>query len=335
MNTSIKKLRYGVVGCGHLGRFHADKLASIPNAVLAGVYDIVPEKTNATAQKNNCRACSSITELLDLVDAVSIVVPTEVHHQEALRAFSAGKHCLVEKPIASTVEEAKGICALAQKNNLKLQVGHIERFNPVAEGFSLLPEQPRFIEGHRLSQFSARGLAVAVILELMIHDIDLILAHVKSPVREVRASAVAVISDMPDIANARIEFANGTVANLTASRISVQKMRKLRFFARDNYLSLDLLNKTGEHFVLAQLKESTHRTGYLPALQHEATGRKIMFRHLSYPDYDMLTAEISSFVESVINNTPVRITGEDATAALGLAKRIEQTAMENLNRILS
>ncbi len=328
------KIRYGVVGCGHLGRVHAEKMADVPNAVLAGVFDIIPEKTTATAEKNGCRACANIEELLSLVDAVSIVVPTEVHHQEAVRAYSAGKHCLVEKPIASTVAEAEEICTLARSKNLKLQVGHIERFNPVSEGFKLLPEQPRFIEGHRLSQFSARGLGVAVILELMIHDIDLILAHVKSPVREVRASAVAVISDMPDIANARIEFANGTVANLTASRISVQKMRKLRFFARDNYLSLDLLNKTGEHFLLAPLKEST-RSGYLPALQHEATGRKIMFRQLSYPDYDMLTAEISSFVDSILTDTPVRISGEDATAALSLAKRIEQTAMENLNRIFS
>lgn len=328
------KLRYGVVGCGHLGRVHAEKMASVPDAILAGVFDIISEKTASTAEKNGCRACSSIDELLGLVDAVAIVVPTEVHHQEAIRALTAGKHCLVEKPIASSVAEAEEMCALARRKNLKLQVGHIERFNPISEGFSLLPDQPRFIEGHRLSQFSARGLGVAVILELMIHDIDLILAHVKSPVQEVRASAVAVISDMPDIANARIEFANGTVANLTASRISVQKMRKLRFFARDNYLSLDLLNKTGEHFVLAPFKEFT-RPGYLPALQHEATGRKIMFRQLSYPDFDMLTAEISSFVKSVIEDTAVRISGEDATAALSLAKRIEQTAMENLNRVFA
>ena len=335
MREMPDQVRYGVVGCGHLGRIHAEKIAAIPNAVLAGVFDIVPEKTSATAEKNFCRPCRSIDELLAIVDAVSIVVPTEVHHQEALRAFNAGKHGLVEKPIASTVADAEEICAVARKKNLKLQVGHIERFNPVAEGFSLLPEQPRFIEGHRLSQFSARGLAVAVILELMIHDIDLILAHVKSPVREVRASAVAVISEMPDIANARIEFENGTVANLTASRISVQKMRKLRFFARDNYLSLDLLNKTGEHFVLAQLKESMPRPGYMPVLQHEGTGRKIMFRQLSYPDYDMLTAEIAAFVDCIISDSAVRISGEDATAALILAKRIEQTAMENLNRMLS
>ena len=335
MSPQGDTLRYGVVGCGHLGRFHAEKMSAIPNAALTGVFDIIPEKTRATAEKGKCRACESIDELLGLVDAVSIVVPTEVHHQEAIRALNAGKHCLVEKPIASTVADAEAICALAKKKHLKLQVGHIERFNPVSEGFTLLPEQPRFIEGHRLSQFSARGLAVAVILELMIHDIDLILAHVNSPVREVRASAVAVISNMPDIANARIEFENGTVANLTASRISVQKMRKLRFFARDNYLSLDLLNKTGEHFVLAQLNEMALRPGYLPALQHEATGRKIMFRQLSYPDYDMLTAEISSFVDCVLTNAPVRISGEDATAALALAKKIEATAMENLNRIFT
>lgn len=329
------KLRYGVVGCGHLGRFHAEKLASIDSAALTGVFDIIPEKTQATASKCNCTPCKSIDELLGMVDAVSIVVPTETHHAEALRAMNAGKHCLVEKPVASTVAEAEEICALAKQKNLKLQVGHIERYNPVAEGFKLLPEQPRFIEGHRLSQFSARGLAVAVILELMIHDIDLILAHVNSPVKEVRASAVAVISDKPDIANARLEFANGTVANLTASRISVQKMRKLRFFARDNYLSFDLLNKSGEHFLLAQLQESAPRTGYMPVLQHEATGRKIMFKQLSYPDHDMLTAEIADFINAIIQDRPVRVSGESGTEALRVAKMIETTALESLTKIFS
>lgn len=330
-----ERLRYGVVGCGHLGRFHAEKMSAIPRAELTGVFDIIPDKTASTAEKMNCVACTSIEQLLEMVDAVSVVVPTEVHHQETLRALQAGKHVLVEKPIAATVAEAEEMTALAGKLGLKLQVGHIERFNPAAVAFSALPEAPRFVEGHRLSQFSARGLGVAVILELMIHDLDLILHVVKSPVKEVRASAVAVISDMPDIANARIEFDNGTVANLTASRISVQKMRKLRFFAKDNYLSVDLLKKSGEHFVLAPLNDATPREGYFPMLQHEATGRKILFRQLAYVDFDMLTAEIAAFVDSVLDNLPVRIDGAEATAALRLAKHIEATALENLNRIFS
>ncbi len=329
------KLKYGVVGCGHLGRFHAEKLRAVPRAELAGVFDIIPDKTNTTAEQNGCTACTSIEQLLDLVDAVSIVVPTEVHYQETLRALRGGKHVLVEKPIAVTVAEAEEMTALADELRLKLQVGHIERFNPAAAAFAALPDKPRFVEGHRLSQFSARGLGVAVILELMIHDLDLILSVVQSPVKEVRASAVAVISEMPDIANARIEFENGTVANLTASRISVQKMRKLRFFAKDNYLSVDMLKKSGEHFVLAPLNEAAPREGYFPMLQHEPTGRRILFRQLTYGDYDMLTAEIASFVDSVLDDQPVRIGGPEATAALKLAKQIEATALEHLNRVFS
>ncbi len=327
------QLRYGVVGCGHLGRFHAEKLAAIPDARLAAVFDIIPDKTEATAAKNNCIACRSIEELLDRVDAVSIVVPTEVHFQETMRALRAGKHVLVEKPIAATVAEAEGMVTEAAARRLTLQVGHIERFNPAASAFSVLPEPPRFIEAHRLSQFSARGLGVAVILELMIHDLDLILAQVDAPVIEVRASAVGVISDHPDIANARLQFANGTIANLTASRISVQQMRKLRCFARDNYLSIDLLKKSGEHFLLAPLNDATTREGYFPALQHEATGRRILFRQLSFADYDMLTAEIGAFVAAVRGEQEVRVTGHDGLAALRLAKQIEAAALESLNKL--
>ncbi len=329
-----EKLKYGVVGCGHLGRFHAEKLVQLPRAELVAAFDIVPEKTQATAEKSGCYACRSIEELLERVDAVSIVVPTESHYAEGVRALEAGKHVLMEKPITRRHEEAARLVALANEKGLKLQVGHIERFNPAAEALRLLPEPPRFIEGHRLGQFSPRGLGVAVILELMIHDIDLILSLVQSEVSEVHASAVAVISEMPDIANARIEFANGTVANLTASRISVQKMRKLRLFARDNYLSIDLNKKSGEHFVLAQLNDEKSWEGYFSALQHEPTGRKIMFRQLSYADYDMLTKEIGSFVDSVLDDIPVAVSGAEATAALKLANQIEDIALENLNKIM-
>ncbi len=329
------KLRYGVVGCGHLGRFHAEKIAAIENVVLTAVFDIIPEKTTATAQKNGCRKCRDIEEFLDHVDAVSIVVPTESHFVETKRALDAGKHVLVEKPIATTEAEGRELTELAARKGLKLQVGHIERFNPAFEGLSLLPGPPRFIEGHRLTQFSSRGLAVPVISELMIHDLDLLLTVVKSPVQEVHGSAVAVVSDQPDIANARIEFANGTVANLTASRISVKQMRKLRLFAKDNYLSVDFLKMTGEHFVLAPLDDSKPYDGYFCALQHEPTGRRIMFRQLAYPTYDMLTAEISSFVEAIVFDRPVRVGGTEATAALALAKQIETIAMEHLNRITS
>ena len=327
------KIKYGVVGCGHLGRFHAEKIAAIPRVELSAVFDIVPEKTSTTAQKNGCRDCKTIEELLKYVDAVSIVVPTELHYAEARRALLEGKHVLVEKPIATKEKEGIELTELAQKKNLKLQVGHIERFNPICQSLRLLPEAPRFIEGHRLSQFSPRNLGVDVILELMIHDIDLILWVVKSRVREVRASAVPVISDKPDIANARIEFENGTVANLTASRISANKMRKLRFFAKDNYLSIDLQKRTGEHFVLAPLDDTASYRDYFPALQHEPTGRKIMFRQLQSPESDMLTEEIRSFVEAISLDREVAVGGEAAVEALRLARQIEQAATEHASRV--
>ncbi len=329
------KLKYGVVGCGQLGRIHAQKVTQIEEATLAAAFDIIPDRTTAVAQSTGCKDCRSIEELLENVEAVSIVVPTESHYAEAKRALEAGKHVLVEKPIATTESEGRELTELAERKRLKFQVGHIERFNPAYEGLKLLPGPPRFIEGHRLSQFSPRGLAVPVILELMIHDLDLLLSVVKSEVKEVHSSAVAVVSDQPDIANARIEFANGTVANLTASRISVNKMRKLRLFAKDNYLSVDFLKKSGEHFVLAPLDDSKSYPGYFCALQHEPTGRKIMFRQLSYTDYDMLTAEISSFVQAIALDRPVAVNGYEATAALALAEKIETIAMENLSRILS
>jgi predicted dehydrogenase len=329
-----RRLKYGVIGCGHLGRFHAEKVASLEAAELVGVFDIIPEKTTSTADRFHCRPFQSVGELHAAVEAVSVVVPTLVHFEVADRALRAGKHVLLEKPIAATVEQAEALARLAEDHDLKLQIGHIERFNPARQALTLLPEAPRFIEGHRLSQFNPRGLDVAVISELMIHDIDLALSAVASPVKSIHASAVAVVSDCPDIANARLEFENGTVANLTASRISVNKMRKLRLFARDHYLSIDLLKKSGEHFLLTQPGHDSAPEGYFTAVDYSQTGRKILFRSLQYPDIDMLTSEISSFIDAVLNDREVAVTAEDATRALIVAKLIESIADENLNRAL-
>ncbi len=328
-------LKYGVIGCGHLGSYHIQKAVALPEIELVGVYDIDPERTKSMAATGNCKACSSVDELLDAVDAVSVVVPTEDHYQEGMRALRAAKHVLLEKPIAVTVAEGEELTETASRSGLKLQIGHIERFNPVCASLRLLPDIPRFIEGHRLSQFNPRGLDVAVIFDLMIHDIDLVLDLVKSEVKEVHASAVAVISDKPDIANARLEFVNGAVANLTASRISVNKMRKLRLFARDNYLSIDFLKKKGEHFLLAQEGDQTPKDGYFSLSQYEPTGRKILVGAVDYPDDDALSAEIRSFAASINSDRPVAVDGIAATKALAVAIQIESVAREGLDRILA
>lgn len=330
MTTGVK---YGVIGCGHLGTYHAQKAAALAETDLVAVYDIDRDRTQAVAEANGCKPCRCIEELLDLIDAVSIVVPTTEHYSECMCAFEAGKHVLLEKPITETVAEAQELISAARSRGLKLQVGHIERFNPVWKGLDLLPDVPRFVEAHRLAQFNPRGLDVAVIFDLMIHDIDLVLHVMKSTVKEVHASAVAVISDRPDIANARLEFANGAVANLTASRISVRKMRKLRLFARDNYLSLDFLEKKTEHFLLAD-RECPVPDGYFGISEYEPTGRKILVGTASFSGNDALAEEIRSFAIAVATDGDVPVNADDASKALEIALRIEAVAKEGLDRVL-
>ncbi|MFH2055103.1 MAG: Gfo/Idh/MocA family oxidoreductase [bacterium] len=327
-------LRYGVLGCGHLGSFHAEKAAQIPELELVGVFDIVLERAAAVAEKVHCPVCDTVEEFLQLCDALSIVVPTEDHFVEAERALLAGKHLLLEKPIATSVAEGEQLTALAEQQGVVLQIGHIERFNPACAALQLLPDKPRFIEAHRLSQFNPRGLDVAVIFDLMIHDIDLVLSLVKSEIKELHASAVAVISDKPDIANARLEFANGSVANLTASRISVQKMRKLRLFARDNYVSIDFLKRTSEHFRLAASGDHSTPPGYLNLAEYEPTQRRILVAQQSYAEVDMLTEEIKAFVSAVRGERPPAVSGAEATRALAIAVEIDRVAREGLARVL-
>ncbi len=329
------QLRYGVVGCGHLGGFHAEKAAGLPELDLVGVFDILPERAAAVAERAQSPVFASVAELLEQCEALSIVVPTEHHFEEGMRALEAGKHILLEKPIASTVAQAEQLTQLAADRDLVLQIGHIERFNPACAALKLLPETPRFIEGHRLSQFNPRGLDVAVIFDLMIHDIDLVLSLVKSEVTALHAAAVAVISDKPDIANARLEFANGSVANLTASRISIKQMRKLRLFARDNYVSIDFLKRRGEHFRLAASGDDQPPPGYLSLAEYEPTRRRIMIAHQDYPQVDMLTEELKAFAGAVRRESPLLVSGAEATRALAVAVEIERVAHEGLARVLS
>ncbi len=313
----MERIRVGVIGAGHLGRFHAQHYAQIPSALLAGVMDADPAKAEAVAAESRCLAFADMDKLLGTVNAVSVAVPTDSHDAVCRRVLGAGVHCLVEKPIARTVEEADGLIALANRNRLVLHVGHVERFNPAVLALQGFPLAPRFIEAHRLAPFNPRGTEVAVILDLMIHDIDLVLHLVRSPVAHVVASGVAVVSDSIDIANARIRFQNGAVANLTASRISQKKMRKMRMFQKDAYVSVDFLEKTSEIYRLESGMDDTDQT--LGEIGIGTNKRRVVYRRPDVPDTNGLKAELETFLRAVRGEAVSAATGDAGRQALAVA----------------
>src|SRR5215218_5460308 len=247
-------LKIGVFGTGHLGKFHLNNWKDIPGVQLTGFYD--PDDTMAAevADKYNLKRFENEDELIDISDAIDVVTPTQHHFHICEKAIKKGKHVFVEKPMANNMQEAKELVKLVQESKIKFQVGHVERFNPAFLAAKNLDLNPMFIEVHRLAQFNPRGTEVSVILDLMIHDIDVILSLVKSEVKNIYASGVAVMTDTPDIANVRIEFNNGCVANLTSSRISMKKMRKIRLFQKDAYIGIDFLEKKTEVIKLKEEK---------------------------------------------------------------------------------
>ncbi len=252
----MEKLKIGVIGTGHLGKLHIKMFKNIENCECVGVFDTNLIQSETAAAEFKINYFQSEEELLKSVDAVSVAVTTSAHFEVANRCLEMGKHVFVEKPITSTIEEAKNLVMLADKKNLNLQVGHIERFNPALVSLEKYISNPVFIETDRLSQFNPRGTDVAVVLDLMIHDIDLILSFIKSDVKKIDANGVAVVSDNVDIANARIQFENGAVANVTASRISQKKMRKMRLFQKDTYIALDFVTGASEVYRLLQVDEN-------------------------------------------------------------------------------
>ncbi len=306
-----KKLRVGVVGVGHLGRFHVQKYADIPDVDLVGIVDINQKQAQEIASQYHTRVFAAAEELFQHVDAVSVVVPTVDHCQVACQALNSGIHILLEKPIAATVEEAEELVCLAEEKQSILQIGHLERFNPVFVAGLEITYGPRFLEVHRLSPFTFRSVDVDVVLDLMIHDLDLVLCLVKSPVSEIFAVGVPVLSDQIDIANVRIHFNNGAVCNLTASRVSIQKERKIRVFQPDVYISMDLAN-----FSLVQC-EKKEMDYYSPIPD-------ISVQKQEYPEADSLKLEIESFVQSVRDQSKPVVSGADGLAALKVASRIKE-----------
>lgn len=329
----MDKVRVGVVGVGHLGDHHARIFSQIPDAFLVGLNDIDQEKGRRVAHKYATRYFKKLDDLLKEADVVSLVVPTTVHFPLALMILDRGKDLLIEKPITETVDQAEELIQLAQKRSLILQVGHIERFNPAFKAIEKYKPEPKFIESHRLTQFNPRGTDVAVILDLMIHDIDLILSLVKSPIKQIESVGVAVIAQSEDICNARLTFENGCVANVTSSRISARALRKMRLFQKDSYMSLDFLQKSVEVYRLVEvgqlsLEEKDKKTvvGNIPVTE---VGKTIIYERPEITDQDMLTSEIKSFISAAQTRTPPPVTGEDGKKALEVALKIKEKAEEH------
>ncbi|MBM4166065.1 MAG: Gfo/Idh/MocA family oxidoreductase [Ignavibacteria bacterium] len=320
---SNNKTNIAVIGVGHLGSLHAKMLAEISSANFVGVFDVDEQKRNDIAMKYNVRAFPSLNELFETVNAVTIAANTRFHFEIAKLALQNGIHCFIEKPITTMPNEAEELITLARKNNCKIQVGHIERFNPAILAIEKYDVKPMFIEAHRLAQFTARGADVAVVLDLMIHDIDIILSLVKSDVAQIDANGVAVVSDSVDIANARIKFENGCVANVTASRISQQKMRKMRMFQHDAYISVNFSENNAEVFRLVdehfQMQSRMMKLGAIDSGKYQ---RNIIFEQPEIPQLNPLKVELEEFVKCIQQNTEPKVTAEEGKQALVVASEI-------------
>ena len=314
-------LNVGVLGAGHLGKIHLKLLQQSKKYNLVGFYDPMEENAKKVAEEFGYKAFNNISELIKNVDVVDIVTPTLSHFDCAKEAITAGKHIFVEKPITKTIEQADILLELIKKHKVKGQVGHVERFNPAFTAVKNKINSPMFIEGHRLAEFNPRGTDVPVVLDLMIHDIDIILSIVNSKVTHVSASGVSVISDTPDIANARIEFENGCVANLTASRISLKNMRKTRFFQKDAYIAVDFFEKATE---VVRMKDAPENPGDFDMILQNAEGikKQIYFENPKVEANNAILDELETFANAINNNTTPIVSLKQGTEALRVAHRI-------------
>lgn len=322
-------LKIGVLGAGHLGKIHLNQIKEIPEYQLVGFYDISAETRRSVSESLNIKAFDSINDLISQCDVVDIVTPTIAHLECATEAIRQSKHVFIEKPLANSPEEGRQIASLAREAGVKVQVGHVERFNPAFVAVTEYVKNPMFIETHRLAQFNPRGTDVSVVLDLMIHDIDIILSVVKSSVKKINASGVAVVSDTPDIANARIEFDNGCVANLTASRISMKNMRKTRFFQKDAYISVDFLEKKSEVVRLKTVSGTPDPFAFTIDLGPDKGVKQIMFDNPIVKESNAIREELSMFAKSILENTEPVVPVEDGLAALETAHFIIEKLKAN------
>jgi len=318
----MSALTYGIIGVGHLGAIHAKVARQMTSLDLVGVYDTDPTRGQKVADQVQVPFFTTMEELLDRVDAVSIVVPTVHHFEVAKKALEHDCHIFLEKPITATVDEARQIVEMAKEAGKKLQVGHIERFNPAVLALKEYTFEPMFIESHRLSPFNPRGTDVSVILDLMIHDLDIILSLVNRPLVAIDASGVAVVSDSEDIANVRLTFDNGAVANITTSRISVKAMRKMRIFQKNMYISIDFLQKQSEIFQLAGEEGSRGKGLPVATLGEGERARQVLYERPEVPEVNSMEFELDQFANAIDKGEHTPVTGEDGLRALDVASTI-------------
>src|ERR1700754_1026304 len=319
-------LKVGVFGVGHLGKFHLNNWKEIKTAELVGFYDPDDSIAREVSEKYQIPRFPDPESLIDACDLIDVVAPTPLHFNLCEKAIRKGKHVFVEKPLAGTMEEARELVQLVRESNVKLQVGHVERFNPAYLALQSVPLNPLFIEVHRLAQFNPRGTEVSVILDLMIHDIDIILSLVHSEVKSISASGVAVMTDTPDIASVRIEFSNGCVANLTSSRISMKKMRKMRLFQKDAYIGIDFLNKKTE---IIKLKGTADSNVFAFDIETPNGKKTIAVANPEVAQTNAIKAELESFTTAVLSNTPTRVSEVDGFRAMDIAHQILQKIKHN------
>ena len=317
------KIKIGVVGAGHLGNFHLKQLKGIPKISISGLYDIDSNRADEMSKLYDVKTYSSADELLKESDAVSIVTPTSNHYSVADYALNSGCHLFIEKPITDNIKHAGLLLNKAKKLKKIIQVGHIERFNPAFTVLKNLDIQPRFIEAHRLAEFNPRGNDVPVILDLMIHDLDIILSLVKSEIKDIKANGVKVVSATVDIANARVEFENGCVANLTASRISQNIMRKMRLFQERDYITIDFQNGVLEEYKVYDKSPSPKKGDKVSELGGEEK-KYVLYRKPNVPKHDALKEELIHFANSIRNTQKPETDGQSAAKALSLALKIQK-----------
>lgn len=312
-------LKIGIFGVGHLGKFHVNNWKQVADAEVIGFYDPNEANAEAVVKEYGIPRFTVPEELVKASDAVDIIAPTNHHFALVNAAVRHGKHVFVEKPLAATLKEAREIVQLVREAGIKLQVGHVERFNPAFLAALDVVNQPMFIEVHRLAQFNPRGTEVSVILDLMIHDLDIVLSLVKSPVKNIYASGVAVMTDTPDIANVRIEFNNGCVANLTSSRISMKKMRKVRLFQKDAYIGIDFLTRKTE---IIKIKEPGDKNVFAFDLDTPKGTRTIAIANPDIKDNNAILMELQAFTKSILQNKPTAVSEIDGFLAMDVADQI-------------
>jgi len=320
-----KKLKAGLIGAGHIGRFHTRHLSQHADWECLGIYDTDIDRAQLVAREFDVPVSRDSKTLIENSDALFITCPTKFHFSYSLAAIDAGKHVFIEKPITLTLDEGERLVAKAEKNGVKIQVGHVERFNPALAALDGIDLAPRFIEAHRLVGFVTRGLENPVVHENMIHDIDIILSLVKSPVTEIQANGLAVVSRLADIANARLRFENGCVANVTASRIALNPMRKMRIFQHEHYITIDFEKGSTEMYRLA---DNSTQTGGDKVIPMEGSDKSIVYSNLEMPKKDAMYAEQAAFAQAINENQIPLVSGRDGLEALRVAEMINQQLMD-------